>query len=154
MDLYYCFVHPYLNYCVEIWGNTCVTSLEPLVKLQKKAVKIIVGASKRSSSDDIFKMLRIVPFRKLHTFNVYLFIYKIRNNLMPASILSMFVLNSAIHGHDTRQANKFHVDQLNTPVRKRSLRYQATLLYNCGDDIAFDIPYVAFKYDIKSILLF
>ena len=24
-DLYYVFVHPYLNYCIEIWGNTFPT---------------------------------------------------------------------------------------------------------------------------------
>jgi len=36
-ELYYSFIHPYLNYCVEIWGSTFVTALDPLVKLQKKA---------------------------------------------------------------------------------------------------------------------
>ena len=35
-NLYFSFVYPYLTYCVEVWGNTHATYLNPLIKLQKK----------------------------------------------------------------------------------------------------------------------
>ena len=40
-NLYYTFVYPYLIYCIEIWGNTHDSYLSTLIKLQKKAVRII-----------------------------------------------------------------------------------------------------------------
>ena len=39
--LYYCFVYPYLNYCVEVWGDTFKTYLQTLVKLQRRVLRII-----------------------------------------------------------------------------------------------------------------
>lgn len=34
--LYTSLVFPYFFYCCEIWGNTCKTCIDPLIKLQKK----------------------------------------------------------------------------------------------------------------------
>ena len=44
-NLYYTFVYPYLIYGVEIWGNACNVYLDPLVKLQKKCLRIITFSS-------------------------------------------------------------------------------------------------------------
>ena len=35
-NLYYTFIYPYLIYCIEIWGNTNDTHLNPMIKIQKK----------------------------------------------------------------------------------------------------------------------
>ena len=40
-NLYFTFVYPYLIYCVEVWGNACDTHLEPIIKIQKKCVRVI-----------------------------------------------------------------------------------------------------------------
>ena len=40
--LYYTFVYPYLIYGVEIWRNACSVYLDPLVKLQKECLRIII----------------------------------------------------------------------------------------------------------------
>ena len=39
--LYCSMILPYINYCVEVWGNTSKISLLPLVTLQKQAISII-----------------------------------------------------------------------------------------------------------------
>ena len=41
--LYYTLVYPYLTYCNIVWGNTFKQYLRPLMVIQKKAVRIIVG---------------------------------------------------------------------------------------------------------------
>jgi len=38
LTLYYAFVYPYLQYAVEIWGNTYNCYLDGILKLQKRAV--------------------------------------------------------------------------------------------------------------------
>ena len=34
-NLYFTFIYPYLIYCIEIWGNTNDTHLNPIVKIKK-----------------------------------------------------------------------------------------------------------------------
>ena len=41
LTLYNVFVYPYLIYCNQVWGNTYKTYLDPLVKIQKRAVRVI-----------------------------------------------------------------------------------------------------------------
>ena len=36
--MYFTFIYPYLVCCIEIWGNTYETHLNPLFKLKKKTI--------------------------------------------------------------------------------------------------------------------
>ena len=40
-SLYYSFIYPYITYAIEIWGSLPSTKLLPILKLQKRAVRII-----------------------------------------------------------------------------------------------------------------
>ena len=40
-NLYFSLVYPYLTYCVEVWGNTHDTYLNPLIKLQKNGYALL-----------------------------------------------------------------------------------------------------------------
>ena len=66
-NLYYTFVYPYLIYCIEIWGNTHDSYLSPLIKLQKKAVRIITFSHYLEHSAPLFKQLDILNFKALVT---------------------------------------------------------------------------------------
>ena len=39
--LYYALIYPYLMYCVTSWGGAPKTTLSPLVRLQKKAIRLM-----------------------------------------------------------------------------------------------------------------
>ena len=41
VNLYYSLVFPYLIYCNEIWGNASSVHLDPIIKIQKRCVRII-----------------------------------------------------------------------------------------------------------------
>ena len=41
ISLYYSFIYPYLNDCVEVWGNAADVNISGIFKLQKKVVRII-----------------------------------------------------------------------------------------------------------------
>ena len=66
-NLYYTFVDPYHIYCIEIWGNTHDSYLSPLIKLQKKAVRIITFSHYLEHSAPLFKQLDILNFKALVT---------------------------------------------------------------------------------------
>ena len=44
-SLYYSFVYPHLIYCIEVWGCAHKTYLIPILKMQRKALRIICSLS-------------------------------------------------------------------------------------------------------------
>src|SRR5690606_10465097 len=46
--IYYAHFHSHVYYCNLIWGQACYTNLVPLIKLQKRAVRIITNSSYRA----------------------------------------------------------------------------------------------------------
>ena len=44
-SLYATLVMPYLNYCCEIWGNTYKSRIQPLLIIQKRAIRICQKAA-------------------------------------------------------------------------------------------------------------
>ena len=45
LSLYYTLEEPFLNHWVIAWGNTYQSTVQPLFKFQKKAIKIITFSS-------------------------------------------------------------------------------------------------------------
>ena len=56
LDLCYALVHPFLTYCILAWGNT----LQPLVLLQKKAIRIITFSSFFEHTSPLFEDLNVI----------------------------------------------------------------------------------------------
>ena len=102
-NLYYTFVYPYLIYCIEIWGNTHDLYLSPLIKLQKKAVRIITFSHYLEHSAPLFKQLDILNFKALVTQRFSLLMYKIHMENIPLAICNLFIINNLYHNYDTRQ---------------------------------------------------
>ena len=67
LTLYHAFINLYFMYCVTIWGNTYQSVLDPLYKLQKRTVRLVMGAGKYDHTYPIFQNLKILNLR-----NVYL----------------------------------------------------------------------------------
>ena len=54
INLYYSLVFPYLIYCNDVGGNTSAVHLDPIIKIQKKAIRTITFSSYLSPSEPIF----------------------------------------------------------------------------------------------------
>ena len=54
LELYYSFIYPYLTYCNQVWGLSCKSHMDALVKLQKRAIRIISGVHPRTHTDPLF----------------------------------------------------------------------------------------------------
>ena len=75
LRLYNAFVFPYLTNCVEVWGTTPKKYLDPLIKIQKKIVRIITFSPYLCHTDPIFKDLNLLPISHAENwpFNVQIF---------------------------------------------------------------------------------
>ena len=45
LSLYYALIYPFLTYGIIIWGNTYKTTLQPILILQKRAMRLISFSS-------------------------------------------------------------------------------------------------------------
>ena len=68
---------------------------------------------------------------------------------------SMFVCNSSIHSHDTRQADNFHLPQVKKNLSKTCLSYRGAVIWNdiLNHDVQIHKSEVVFCKDFKSKLL-
>ena len=107
--LYYSFIFPYLLYCCEVWGKTFDIYLRPLEILQKRAIRIIAGVDRRSSTACYFQSLNILPLGQLYMYTVSLFMYKYYHGLLPNSFKSFFAKNSDTHSYLTRHSEMLSV---------------------------------------------
>ena len=68
IDVYYSLIYSHLCYCITSWGCASQTRLMPLIKLQKRAVRIITNKKYRDHTNPLFldcKLLKIAEIYKL-----------------------------------------------------------------------------------------
>ena len=90
--LYYSLIMPYLLYCIEIWGNSYKTHLKPLQVLQKKAVRVVAGASDLPHTNNFFLDFKLLKLQDLIDQQILLLMYKAYNNLLPPQLQSYVCL--------------------------------------------------------------
>ena len=68
LSLYDTLVLPYLNYCNIVWANNKTTRLQPLVLLQKRAIRLITTSAHNAHTIPLFSKLNrltLVDMNKL-----------------------------------------------------------------------------------------
>ena len=142
-NLYYTLVHPYLIYCVLIWGGTYCSHLNKILLLQKKIVRIITKSGYLAHTDPLFKRTGILKIQELYEFHLALYAYVNKINL-----------NYATHSHETR--HRFDpVPAFNRlSLTQRSLTYAAPKVFNSLSILIRNSPSVGtFKNECKTYLL-
>ena len=154
LTLYNAFVYPHFMYCICIWGNAYQTYIEPLFKLQKRAMRLIVGAKRLTQSAPIFDRLKVLQIQKLYIYNVLLFMYKYHNNYLPSIFVRFFVRNNEIHCYNTRQQAHLHIHKQRSVRSIKNMKNAAVPVYNYFlARLNFDETPSMFKRQVKAYLL-
>ena len=152
--LYNAFIYPYFTSCIEVWGNTYKSYLEPLVKLQKCAIRTIVGARKCAHTALLFINLKLLNTKEIYIYCVQLFMYKHHHNILPSIFSDFFVRNNSVHEYDTRQHNLFHVPLIFTKPLSRKVRVSGVTLYNHSSNVlCLRVSYVTYKGILKRHII-
>ena len=128
--LYYALIYPYFHYGNIVWANTYQSSLDPLIKLQKKIIRIISFAGYKDHTPSIFKKLSILPFGQINEEKTALFMFRYFNKMLPATFDSFFTLNRDFHSHHTRSSTKIHITYVRTNYNKHSFKYKGSQVWN------------------------
>ena len=154
VTLYYSFLYPYFNYCNCIWGNTYQSYLTPLIKLQKRAVRIISFADRNAHTEPLFKKLKILDLSKVFVYCVQLFMFKYHHGLVPSIFQKNYVFNHDLHEYMTRQSDCMHSFGARTTQRYKTLRFVGIKIYNHFiGKINMDRLFMTYKYHLKKYLV-
>ena len=134
LNMYNCFVLPYLLYCLPLWGGSVNTKDDIIVKTQNKILRILFK-TKRSERAWELADQTIVPIKVLYKLEIAKFCYKHSKGILPKrfyeSIMPCFVSDK--RNLNTRQSeNKnYHIkidDFL--PLTAKSFHVNCIKLWN------------------------
>ena len=152
--LYNSFVHPLFCYCVCVWGNIPQSYIDPLIKLQKRAIRVIAGAKKLAHTTPLFKEFKIMNVRNIYIYNSLLIMYKYHQSTLPSIFSSFFTRNNQIHSYNTRQHSKLHVSKITSAKAAQFFRICGVKMYNYFvTRINFDAKVSPFKKQLKVYIL-
>ena len=106
----YCIlVLPYRNYGILIWGNTCKTYLDKLLKLQKWAISTISLEHYKSHAGPLFNKHNVLNVFDTFKLELGVFVYKHQANLPHKPFSNYFVEHNQIHRYPTRNAGDYSI---------------------------------------------
>jgi Reverse transcriptase (RNA-dependent DNA polymerase) len=133
--LYFATVHSHLTYCPIILSIASKTSLNKLIIMQKKAIRIISGVNTREHTAPLFLHYHILPFNLIVKYAKLILMHSVKFNLCPKSFFNVF--NRVEPGdfvYELRYPNEFDVPRARLELFKRIPLYTLPLEWNnCGD---------------------
>ena len=154
LNMYYTFVHCYLNTGIIIWDSTHNNKIDSLIKIQKKAIRIITNSGYRDHTLPLFTKLKILPLQQLYYYNIILFIYKVYKDKLPKVISDYFKTRVSLPVRMTRRSNFFEIPTYINDFYERSIlvRGYLNLIYKLNP-IKHFLSVPSFKNSLKMKIL-
>ena len=153
---YNAYILPIFDYGCIIWGRCTTTNINRLVKLQKRAARIILQADFYTPSQSMFSELKWLSFPKRVQYHTYIMMYKALNGMTPEYITDLFKKTSVAHNRQLRSVGN---DMLSIPRTKtsyydRSFTVDGAKQWNeLPINIKHSPSLLSFKNSIKAYLL-
>ena len=101
-QLYFSFIHSYVNYANIAWASTSKSKLERLYRCQKHAARVIYHKDWYTHASPLLNDMKALNVFKLNIFNILCFMYKCKQNLNPFVFRNIF-----IHRTETKYALRY-----------------------------------------------
>ena len=99
-----------LQYGIEAWGNS--NSIHKLLRIQKRAIRVINNKEYRHHTDPLFKRNNIMKVTDLYQLQVFSFMHDLVNNKLPGSFDDFILItNESYYAITTRQCNRLYMTQ-------------------------------------------
>ena len=128
--LYCTLILPYLNYGILIWGNTCKTYLDKLIKLQKWAIRTVSNSHYRSHSGPLFAKYNVLTVDDMYLLELGVFMFKYSINDLPTAFNNYFTKRSDIHRYQTRHINDLNLTSNKKAFSDHSIRTSGPIVWN------------------------
>jgi hypothetical protein len=143
-SFYHSCFQSHINYCVSVWGNLTINRTESILRMQKKALRLIYNVSYDYHTAELFKRSEILPFQANFIYRLSLYTYK-----------QIHLDNIITHDNSIRFkiTGKLLLPSQHCRMFTRSFMVLAIRIFNwCGDGL-FRQAINGFKKDIKTKIL-
>ena len=110
-SIYFAIFDSYLSYCCLVWTQNCST-IQQIVILQKKAVRVIKFQPRNSQTSHLFKQSSILKFQDKICLENTLFVSKSLNNLSTSVFNTWFSFSSDQHNYETSNSTEGNLTKL------------------------------------------
>jgi hypothetical protein len=117
-SIYFAYFHSVIQYGIIFWGNS--SNSGKIFTLQKKIIRIMVGAWPRTPCRSLFKKLEILPVPCQYIFSLMNFIVNNQN----------FQTNLSVHNINTRNKHHFHRPNAILSCFQKSTLYDGIRIYS------------------------
>ena len=101
--IYHSLFNCHLMYGLLLWGpSTPASNVNKLIKLQKRAVRIVNNSPYNATTNPIYLKLSIVKLADLIDIEIVKFMYHFSKGALPKPLLDFLTPNSSIHNYNTR----------------------------------------------------
>lgn len=154
-QFYQGYILPLIDYGSVTWDSTSGTNIERLLKLQKRAARIILSAGFDTPSVSMFQELGWLSVGNRLKYNKAVLTYKALNNLAPDYIARLLKPMSQAHSLNLRSTDNgtLHVPRSRTTLYNNAFSSSAPRLWNSLPQEARNSESLnSFKKCLKSIL--
>ena len=117
--IYYSYFHSIMAYGLPFWGSS--TESIKVFKLQKRAIRVMMGCKSNQSCRELFTKLRILPLPSQYILSLLMFLNKNKDK---------FTANSQIYHCATRQQSYFHQPIANWAKYQTGIGYMGVKVFN------------------------
>ena len=78
LDYYYAYIYPYLSYNTAIWGGTFPTHMLPLIRQQKRTVRIMASVGYIEHTSPIFKRFKLLKVQDIYNYQLGIYMFHAR----------------------------------------------------------------------------
>ena len=130
--LYSPLILPYLTYCAEIWGNTSKTVIDPIIKLQKKAIRIINQTGYLAHTNPLFIKNNLLKLEDLIKLNTLIIAFKAKHKQLPDAIQKLFEFRET--KYNLRGINKYRKHFARTETKAHCISVKSVNQWNDLED--------------------
>jgi hypothetical protein len=154
-SLYFALIHSHLTYCTSIMSGTTQKNRLKIIKIQKKAIRIMTNSSYNAHTNPLFKKHQILPYDLLIKQSQLTFMHSIEHKLAPSSFSNTWVRNvDREPAINLRNANDFYLPQPRTETFKKSTYYALPAAWNSLTPfLKYQPNKLTFKWALKAHLL-
>ena len=128
--MYCSLILPYINYGILVWGSTCKTYIDKVLKLQKWALRTISNSHYRAHTSPLFVKYNILNVYDMYKLETGVFMYKFSKDSLPGGFKNFFTTRSEIHDYHTRYKDHYHQTRNARSFSDHSIRTYGPLLWN------------------------
>ena len=104
---YNAYILPIFDYGCMIWGQCSTYNMNRLLKLQKRAARIILQADFMTPSKQMFQKLGWLTFTKRVQYHTCVMVFKSLNRLAPEYLTNLLTRQSETHSRNLRSNDKY-----------------------------------------------